>query len=80
MVGHSCNPSTQEAETEAWKFEASLGYTARPCLKNKMKKSKSKSVWGKTKKLCYQNNKRQTGKYLRLGSEKTKFLYIVRAL
>jgi hypothetical protein len=45
IMVHSCNASTQAAETEGSQvqgqielpneFEASLDYTARPCLKNK---------------------------------------------
>jgi hypothetical protein len=34
MVVYSCNPSTQETETEDLEFQIILGYVARPCLKN----------------------------------------------
>jgi hypothetical protein len=43
MVVHTCNPSIWQAEGEDLKFEASLGYTVRPCLNTKaqiMKKTK----------------------------------------
>lgn len=36
--GMSAIPSTQEAGTEGWGLEASLGYRARPSLKVKNKK------------------------------------------
>jgi hypothetical protein len=39
MVGYTCNPSTWEAgagESEV-QIQACLGYTVRPCLKNKNK-------------------------------------------
>jgi hypothetical protein len=38
MVAHACNPSNQEAEAEGYKFQASLGYIVKPCLKKKDQK------------------------------------------
>jgi hypothetical protein len=34
VVAQTCNPSTQEAEAGGLRFEVSLGYIVRPCLKN----------------------------------------------
>jgi hypothetical protein len=41
MVAHVYNPSPQEAEAGETKFEASLGYTVKPCLKKKFFKLKT---------------------------------------
>jgi hypothetical protein len=38
MGAHAYNPTLRRLSQEDQKFEASLGYTARPCLKNKNKK------------------------------------------
>jgi hypothetical protein len=32
MVVHCCNPSIQETKAGGWRVQASLGYTAKPCL------------------------------------------------
>jgi hypothetical protein len=37
MVQHACDPRTQEAKQEDREFETSLGYIAKPVLKNKIK-------------------------------------------
>jgi hypothetical protein len=37
MVADACNCSTQEVEAGGFQVQASLDYTARPCLKNKTK-------------------------------------------
>jgi hypothetical protein len=48
-VIQTCNLSTEAAEAREWKiqgyseFQANLVYTARPCLKNKTKQSKTKT-------------------------------------
>jgi hypothetical protein len=34
ILMHTCHPSTGEAEAGGSEFESSLGYIARPCLKN----------------------------------------------
>jgi hypothetical protein len=41
VVTRACNPSTQEAEAEDHKFEATMGFLARSCLKKKQKKDLS---------------------------------------
>jgi hypothetical protein len=39
---HAWNPSTQEAEARRYKFKASLGYIARPCLKKRKKEKENR--------------------------------------
>jgi hypothetical protein len=43
MVTHDCNPSTWETEAES--RGSSLGYTVRPCLKNKMSRALEAHVY-----------------------------------
>jgi hypothetical protein len=47
VVVLTCNSNTKERRQEAHKFEASLDYTVRPCLKKK--KTYKNKKWGKQK-------------------------------
>jgi hypothetical protein len=40
VAAHTCNLKTWEARQEDLKFKATLGHTARPCLKKKKKDSR----------------------------------------
>jgi hypothetical protein len=46
-VAHACNPSTQKAEQEDGKFEATLGWAYSEILSKTKKKAQEQVMWFK---------------------------------